>query len=101
MAVRDVPEQGNNQTHPLCSLLSQAATTPALIAALMSFIVCFITRSRVKPNLHHSNETNSAKGDTDDAPVFLSLSSQPPQIFARNKIIKGLTPLPHTPIYTG
>lgn len=66
----------------------------------MCFIVCFIIRSRVKPNLHHSSETNSAKEDTGDAPVFLSLSSQPPQIFARNKIIKGLTPPSHTPIYT-
>lgn len=79
----------------LCSLLSQPATIPALIAAFMCFIVCFITRSRVKPNLHHSTETNSAKEDTGDAPVFVSLSSQPSQIFARNKIIKGLTPLSH------
>lgn len=62
----------------------------------MCFIVCFITTSRVKPSLHHSTETNLAKEDTGDAPVFVSLSLQPSQMFARNKIIKGLTPLSHT-----
>lgn len=85
VAVRDVPEQGNNQPHRLCSLLSQPGTIPALIAAFMCFIVCFITTSRVKANLHHSSGINPAKEDTSDAPVFLSLSSHPPQIFARNK----------------
>lgn len=100
--MRDVPEQWNNQTHRLCSLLSQPAPVPepALIAALMCFIVCFITRSRAEPSLHHSNGTKSAKEDTGDAPVFLSLSSQPSQISARNKIINGLTPLSPTFIYT-